>query len=159
MRRFVIRHSKRLLLHERSPRKLALAVSIALYIAISPFLGFHTMMLVVAGWLFNLNIPVLIMVSYTVNNPWTMIPLMAGGYWVGYQILHSLFGLSVAALNPAIMGWANSYIHTYVGIKDVSFWAFMLGGNLVGLFVAFGSYPFLYLFFKKITNEHQLEGL
>ncbi len=159
MRRFIIHHSKKLLLHERSAKKLALATSVALYVAISPFLGLHTMMLVVAGWLFNLNIPVLIMVSYTVNNPWTMIPLMAGGYWAGYKILHVWCGLSVAAINPAIMSWFNAYIHTYLGLKDVSFWAFMLGGNIVGIFVALALYPLLHLFFKKIIHENKLEGL
>jgi hypothetical protein len=35
----------------------------------------------------------------------------------------------------------------------------MLGGNVVGVFVALAFYPLLYLFFKKITDEDQLEGL
>ncbi len=153
MRHFITRHTKRLLLHERSPRKLAMATSVALYVAISPFLGFHTLMLVAAGWLFNLNIPVLITVSYTVNNPWTMVPLMAAGYWVGYKILHGWIGLSVAAINPHIMAWANLYIQKYIGIKDVSFWAFLIGGNVLGVAVAVGMYPFLRLLFKELVKR------
>lgn len=155
MRRFIFHHSKRLLLHERSARKLALATSVALYVAISPFLGLHTIMLVVAGWLFNLNIPVLIMVSYTVNNPWTMVPLMAGGYWVGYTLLHNVMGLSLEALNPAIMSTVNVYIQKYVGIQDVSFWAFMLGGNILGVAVAVGMYPFLLLLFNELVRQEE----
>jgi len=153
MRRSIAHHGKRLLLYERSPQKLALATSIALYVAISPFLGLHTMMLVVAGWLFKLNIPVLILVSYTVNNPWTMVPLMVGGYWVGYKILHTWLGLSVAALNPPIMQTVNLYIHKYVGLSDVSFWAWMLGGNLVGVVVAVVTYPFWYRLFKGLVAD------
>lgn len=155
MRRFIFHHSKRLLLHERSARKLALATSVALYVAISPFLGLHTIMLVVAGWLFNLNIPVLIMVSYTVNNPWTMVPLMAGGYWVGYKLLHDVLGLSLEALNPAIMSTVNVYIQKYVGIQDVSFWAFMLGGNILGVAVAVVMYPFLLMLFNELVRQEE----
>lgn len=155
MRHFITRHGKRLLLHERSPKKLALATSIALYVAISPFLGLHTIMLVVAGWAFSLNIPVLIIVSYTVNNPWTMVPLMLGGYWVGYKIIHSWLGFSVAAINPPIMGVMNAYIHKYIGLQDVSFWAWMLGGNLVGLVVAIVSYPFLHKLFKQLIAQEE----
>lgn len=155
MRKFLYHHSKRLLFYEKSPRKLAVATSVALYVAISPFLGLHTIMLVVTGWLFNLNIPVLIMVSYTVNNPWTMVPLMAGGYYVGYKILHGFLGISVAAINPSIMDWVNQYIHKFIGIADVSFWAFLLGGNLVGILVAIGMFPFLCWFFKKLAEQDQ----
>lgn len=157
MRRFLHHHAKRLLFYEKSPRRLALATSVALYVAISPFLGLHTIMLVVAGWLFKLNIPVLIMVSYTVNNPWTMVPLMAGGYYVGYKILHGFLGLSVAALNPPMMDWINQYIHQYVGISDVSLWAFLLGGNLVGIMVAITMFPVLYWFFKKLIDQQEAD--
>ncbi len=155
MRHFLTQHTKRLLLHERSPRKLALATSVALYVAISPFLGLHTIMLIVAGWMFNLNIPILIMVSYAVNNPWTMVPLMLAGYWLGYAILHTALGLDVAALNPSLMDWANSYIHTYIGLKDVSFWAWILGGNILGVAVAFITYPFLHLLFKELVRQEE----
>lgn len=153
MRHFIGHHAKRLLLHERSPKKLALAVSVALYVAISPFLGLHTMMLVVAGWAFGLNIPVLILVSYAVNNPWTMVPLMVGGYWVGYKILHGWLGLSVASMNPPLMHFVNDYLYQYVGLKDVSFWAWMLGGNVVGLVVAVVSYPLLHRLFKDLHAQ------
>lgn len=153
MRRFIIHHSKRLLLHERSPQKLALATSVALYVAISPFLGLHTIMLIVSGWAFNLNIPVLIMVSYTVNNPWTMVPLMAAGYWLGYKILHVWMGLPVEALNPAIMASVNASIYNYLGISNVSFWAFMLGGNVLGIAVAVGMYPLLHRLFKELIKQ------
>ena len=155
MRHFIAHHAKRLLLQERSPKKLALAVSVALYVAISPFLGLHTMMLVVAGWAFGLNIPVLILVSYTVNNPWTMVPLMLGGYWVGYKILHTWLGFGVAAINPPVMHLVNSYLYQYVGLQDVSFWAWMLGGNIVGLAVACATYPALYTLFKKLQADER----
>ncbi len=153
MRKFLFHHGKKLLLYEKSPRKLALATSVALYVALNPFLGLHTIMLVLAGWLFKLNIPVLIMVSYTVNNPWTMVPLMAGGYWVGYKIVHVWLGFSVAALNPPMMDWVNQYIQKFVGIADVSLWAFLIGGNIVGITVALIMFPFLHLFFRSLLAE------
>ena len=78
---------------------------------------------------------------------------MLGGYWVGYKILHTWLGFSVAALNPSLMHLVNEYIYHYVGLQDVSFWAWMLGGNIVGLAVALGAYPLLYKLFKRINAD------
>lgn len=139
--------------YETSAKKLALACSIALYIAFSPFIGFHTMMLIVSGWLFNLNIPLLLLVGYTINNPLTMVPIYLSGYVCGYWILHTFLHLNVVVYNPWWMHSLNDFLYTTVGIPKISFWAFLIGGNIVGIFLALLSYPLLYRFFKKSADK------
>ncbi len=138
---------------DASPLKLALAVSVAMYIAWSPFLGFHTLMLIAAGWLLNLNIPFLIATGYIINNPWTMIPIYMGGYLFGYWLLHSFLGISLENLNPYWMEWFNHKIVEFLHITEISFWAFMIGGNILGIIFAFIAYPIALKFIKKMVRD------
>lgn len=139
MRRLLAKFEK-LLFYEKSPKKVALACGVAMYIAFSPFIGLHTLMLFVAGWLLKLNIPLLVTVSYIVNNPWSMIPIFAAGYGVGYVILHTWLGFPVLDANPWWMRGVNEYLQYYLNLPDVSFWAFMLGANLLGVILGIITY-------------------
>lgn len=138
---------------EKCPHRLAVAASLGVYISFSPFLGLHTAMHIVLGWLFGLNIPLLLAVGYGVNNPWTMVPIYMSGYVCGYWILHSWYGLSVTGFNPSWVTSLNKTLAHYLGLVDVSFWAFMLGANLVGVVLAFALYPFFRNFFSSVVRK------
>ena len=138
---------------ERCPHKLAVAASLGVYISFSPFLGLHTAMHIVFGWLFRLNIPLLLAVGYGVNNPWTMVPIHMSGYFCGYWILHSWYGLSVTRFNPTWMSYLTGKLAALFGTVKISFWAFMLGANLVGVILAFVLYPFFWNFFSAIMRK------
>lgn len=138
---------------ERCPKKLAFAASLAIYIAFSPFIGLHTIMHIVLGWFFGVNIPLCLAVGYGVNNPWTMVPIYMSGYLCGYWILHSWWGLSIAAVNPGWMVWINTKLTYYLGIVDVSFWAFMIGANIVGVLLALITYPLFHSLFRRLVSN------
>lgn len=138
---------------ERCPHKLAVAASLGIYISFSPFLGFHTAMHVVLGWLFGLNIPLLLAIGYGVNNPWTMVPIHMSGYLCGYWILHSWYGLSVTGFNPSWMSHINAKLAYCLGMVNISFWAFMLGANLVGIILAFVLYPVFWNIFSSMMRK------
>ena len=144
---------KKIAAKERCPHRLALAASLSVYIAFSPFLGLHTAMHIVLGWLFGLNIPLLLAVGYGVNNPWTMVPIYMSGYVCGYWILHSWWGMSITGFNPVWMSFLNDKIAYYLGMVDVSFWAFMLGANVVGIVLAVVLYPVFWNFFSSIVRK------
>ena len=144
---------KKFAAQEQCSRKLALASSVAVYVAFSPFFGLHTLMHVVCGWFFGLNIPLLLVVGYTVNNPWTMIPIYMSGYFLGYWLLHSCLGFSISSVNPWWMESVNTRLHYYLGFVDVSFWAFMVGANILGIILAFISYPFFKVFFRRLIEK------
>ena len=144
---------KNIALKETSPKKLALSSAVAMYITWTPFLGFHTIMLIVAGWALRLNVPFMIAVGYGVNNPWTMVPIYMAGYLCGYWLLHVICAVPVVDLNPVWMLWVNQKAMALLGIQEISFWAFMLGGNVLGVLFAFITYPVALHGFKKMMKK------
>jgi uncharacterized protein (DUF2062 family) len=128
--------------NERCPRRLAFSVSLAVFIAFSPFVGFHTAMVFLFSWLFALNAAVLLAISMFINNPWTMVPIYAADHVVGDGIFY-LFGIDGMQLNPDWVCRLNTWITHYTGLEGVSFWAFLVGGNLLSIFLALTVYPII----------------
>jgi uncharacterized protein (DUF2062 family) len=128
---------------EQSPHKLALSLSFAIFIAFSPFLLLHTVLVFVCSWLFRLNFAITFAVVHMIHNPWATIPIYASDYMLGDLLLHKWLGLNTLALNPTWMGFFNGYITKYVGLTDISLVAFLVGGNLLGLILAISLYPLM----------------
>ena len=132
---------KRFIAYERCAHKLALSCCLGIYIAFSPFFGFHTAMVFFLSWLFALNCAVMMGVSMLVNNPWTMMPVYGAGYAFGDWLL-KLFGVD-HTYNPAWVTSCNLWLNTHIGLPGISFWAFLIGGNIVGICLALVGYPFI----------------
>jgi uncharacterized protein len=143
---------------ETSPRRLALSFSLGTYIAFSPFLGLHTLMVLILGWLSRLNIPVAMTAAYVVNNPWTMIPIYSAGYALGYFLLHKATSLGTLLTNPTWMHNVDNFFNQYLHMSQPCLWSFFIGGNLLGIFVAILAYPFTKPMFAKLIsmNNHKV---
>lgn len=152
MVRWFKRFLEKLVAKERHPRVLALSFCIGIYIAFSPFVGLHTVMTLAAGWLFSLNLAAMFGAAYLVNNPWTMVPVYMAGYLVGDYLL-ALVGIDGVSLNPSWMSWINEPIHRYTGIEGISFWGFMIGGNLLGILFGVILYPIMIRLFTTISQK------
>ncbi len=137
---------------EKDTSKLAFGCSVGIYIAFSPFVGFHTIMTFLFSWLFGLNIAILLTVSMLTNNPWTMIPIYGSGYWLG-DLIFSLIGFNHHAYNPQWVITGNEWLRHYISCEGFSFWAFMLGGNLLGLLLALISYPILAWLIATVNSK------
>jgi uncharacterized protein (DUF2062 family) len=137
--------------YESSPHKLALACSLGIYIAFSPFFGLHTIMLIGAGLLFNLNVPLLLIIGYTVNNPFTMVPIYVSGYLLGHWILHTRLQIPLDASNPWWMEKVNLFLQQHVGHSHISLWGALVGGNVLGIALALLFYPILLYFFNRLS--------
>lgn len=129
--------------HERCPRRLAFSVSLAVFIAFSPFVGFHTVMVFLFAWLFTLNAAVLLAISMLINNPWTMVPIYAADHVVGNHLFY-LCGIDGMNLNPDWICSVNSWISHYTGLEGISLWAFLVGGNLLSVVLAITTYPIIH---------------
>lgn len=125
------------------PHKMALSISAGIYIAFSPFIALHTVMVIAAAYIWNLNGPVMFVVSNAINNPWSLLIIYGLDYGFGIFIFR-LFGINSAALNPAWLTTLIEYCKNYLHIPEFSLWAFMLGGNLLGILVSMISYPYIY---------------
>jgi uncharacterized protein (DUF2062 family) len=78
---------RRLLAIDDPPERTALAFSIGVFIAFSPFLGLHTIMATAIAFLFRFN-KVAIYTGTFVNNPFlTLVPIIIVSYGIGAVIL------------------------------------------------------------------------
>ncbi len=130
----------RLLQHELSVWKFTLSCCMGIYIAFSPFVGFHTAIVFLFSWLFALNFSVVLAVSMMINNPWTMVPVYGLSYLLGDWTL-SFFGWNHYAWNPSWVSKGNELLSNYVSFSGFSFWAFIIGGNLLGIGLSLLAYP------------------
>jgi len=140
-------------LKERSPHKLTISCCLGVFIAFSPYIGFHTLMIFLFSWLFSLNLALTFASTYLLNNPWTMVPLYAIDNFFGDWVLRAMFGINSHAYNPTWLTWVNDQLAHYTGLTGISFWGFMVGGNLLGIIFSVILYPILLVFFRRITKQ------
>lgn len=137
----------------------ACAVAVGAGLAVSPLLGVQTWFIFLFGWLFHLSIPIMFSVVYLINNPWTMIPIAAFDYWIGFFIMERLWGVSLLDYNPSFMEWVNRkigvYIMRYLGIPKLCFWYYIGGGFLVSLVVGALCYPLSKKLFQWYESRHE----
>jgi uncharacterized protein len=131
---------KKAIMSNHSPSKLALSFAIGIFISFSPYVGGHTLMTVASLWLFRLNLPILLLGS-TLNNPWTMVPFFFVDYGFGHWFVHSLCGWEPT--------WVIS-LERFFGTGKICFWSFFVGGNILGVFSAFISYPLMKELFARL---------
>lgn len=141
----------KLLEKEQSDHKLAIAISLGIYIALCPFQGFHTILIFLCAWLFRLNLAVLFATSCLIHNPWTMFPIYAGEYMFGNWLCAGVFGYDMMSLNPSWMTWVNSWITRYTGLSDISLWSLLIGGNIIAISFALLTYPLVRYFLSKLA--------
>jgi len=133
-------------LHE-SPHRTALAFAIGVFIAFSPHYGFHTVSVFFFAWLFRLNY-VAIFLGSVVNNPWTVLPILAGTLYAG------LFVLGMPQRPP--VNWQTIQIENLWSIISPYLFPFILGGCLLGLLSAFIAYPLMLFFIRRchVSKHH-----
>ena len=157
MGKFVQKLMEKLVKSEPDPVRLAWSVTLGLFIAFSPYLGIQTVLVFVLSFLLRANSAVAFIVLYTVNNPWTMIPIAALDYLFGRWLLETMLGLNLEIYDPSWMVWVNtkiSFLTAYLGIKKIIFWYFFIGGNIIACLVAIASYPFMKYWCRKLVDKY-----
>jgi uncharacterized protein (DUF2062 family) len=146
----------RVIASERSPRKLAFTCALGIYIGISPYIGFHTIMVFLFGWMFALSIPVLFTVSMMIHNPWTMMPVYAIDHIFG-QWVFDLFAINHFEWDPVWVGACNVFLKEHTGITGLSLSAFLVGGNLLGLGISVMLYPLMKRMFTRYLAQKTVQ--
>jgi len=126
-------------LHE-SPHRTALAFAIGVFIAFSPHYGFHTVSVFFFAWLFRLNY-LAVFLGSLVNNPWTLLPILAGTLYAGF------FVLGMPQNSP--VNWQTIQMEDLWNSISPYFFPFILGGCLLGLLGALMAYPLMLLFIRR----------
>ena len=142
----------RLARREHSPRKLAITLCLGVYIGLSPFIGFRTLITFFCGWLFALDIAALFAISFFVHNPWTIVPIYTLDHFVG-QWLFGLFNIDGMQLDPSWVETCSLFLKEHTGITGLSLSAFFVGGNLLGIDISVMLYPLAKRIFSSYLSK------
>ncbi len=144
---------KKLISKEPNPQKLALSFCLGNYVAFSPFLGLHTVLVLILSPLLRLNMAVAMAATYAINNPWTMIPIYSAGYFVGHFLLYDLLHLGESLCNPSWMKWVETFFETKLHMASPCLWSFLIGANILGIVTSIILYPIMNSVFKKLVAK------
>lgn len=81
-----------------------------------------------------------------------MVPVYGSGHVVGDGIFY-LLGIDGMRLNPTWVNSVNNYIYHYTGLSGISLWAFLIGGNLLGIAASIMLYPLMKRFFTEQVRK------
>ncbi len=134
---------RRLLAIDDPPERTALAFSIGVFIAFSPFLGLHTIMATALAFIFRFN-KVAIYTGTFINNPFlTLVPIIIASYAVGALVLGRPLGLPEEGLallkEPHLLTadyWRELWRHAWDIVLP-----FSIGGTALSVVCSLISYP------------------
>lgn len=121
---------------EDSPKKIAMSFATGIFIGMSPFVGFHTVLAIGAAWLFKMNKFVTIVGVY-ITNPWTTVPIYTFATWLGAKIL------GVDKIIPPLQWHAISCSYLFNEVRFL-LWPFVFGSTCVALASAVVGYIIVY---------------
>ncbi|HEX5833519.1 MAG TPA: DUF2062 domain-containing protein, partial [Pyrinomonadaceae bacterium] len=125
------------------PERTALAFSIGVFIAFSPFLGLHTIMATALAFAFRFN-KIAIYTGTFINNPFfTLVPIIIASYAVGAFVLGRPLQLPDEGLelltNPHIFS-GDYYRRIFVESWNIV-WPFAVGGMVLSVVCSVLAYP------------------
>ena len=134
---------RRLLAIDDPPERTALAFSIGVFIAFSPFLGLHTIMATVLAFAFRFN-KIAIYTGTFINNPFfTLVPIIIASYAIGAFVLGRPLGLPDEGLdllqNPHI--FSGDYYRRLFAESWNIVWPFAIGGTVLSVVCSGLAYP------------------
>ena len=113
-----------------TPRRIAAAFGVGVYVAFHPLFGFHTLMALGIAFAFRLS-RAAVLVGIYVNNPWTIAPMYLAGTTLGCWILGvPLDGLSDIAWDD----WDERgfYRILFLSLKQY-LWPYVVGNTILGV--------------------------
>ncbi|HYG11784.1 MAG TPA: DUF2062 domain-containing protein [Pyrinomonadaceae bacterium] len=134
---------RRLLAVDDPPERTALAFSVGVFIAFSPFLGLHTIMATLVAFLFRFN-KIAIYTGTFINNPFlTLVPIIAASYAVGALIMGRPLSLPEEGLKllqePHLLTaayWRQLFTHLWDIVLP-----FSVGGMALSIICSLAAYP------------------
>jgi uncharacterized protein (TIGR03546 family) len=128
-----------------TPEGIALGVAVGVFIAITPFYGLHTLMVVLAILLIPRTNKVAILVGTSISIPPTT-PLIT---WAGYSIGRAILGEQYPALGLSMLK-----DFTYRDIPRL-FYPLLLGSIILGIICAIIFYFTVLFLIKNIRNRRR----
>ncbi|HEX5708861.1 MAG TPA: DUF2062 domain-containing protein [Pyrinomonadaceae bacterium] len=134
---------RRLLAIDDPPERTALAFSVGVFIAFSPFLGLHTIMATVVAFAFRFN-KVAIYSGTFVNNPvLTLVPITVVSYALGAFVTGRPLALPAEGLE--LLSRPRPFHSSYWGALGAHAWdvvvPFSVGASILSVVCSLATYP------------------
>ncbi len=129
---------------KETPRKIALAFAVGIFIGISPFLGLHTLMAIALASILRLNKLVTLAGAF-VTNPFTIIPIYSFATWMGTKMTGHENTLSQT-------NFKEITIVNIFSILSELILPFFVGTIVFGLVAGALSYLFVYYILKRMRE-------
>ena len=134
---------RRLLAIDDPPERTALAFSIGVFIAFSPFLGLHTIMATAVAFIFRFN-KIAIYTGTFINNPFlTLIPIIIASYAIGAFCLGRPLAIPDEGVelltNPRLFS-SDYYQLLFVQSWNIV-WPFSVGATVLSVVCSLLAYP------------------
>jgi len=155
-----LRHLLRL---DETPHELAKSFAVGVFVAFTPFLGLHTMLVLLLAWALRLNKAVALTGTF-VNNPWTIAFVFIGPTWATVHVMRHM-GIYVPPMNYDLISAQFAESMEKYKIWQPAFWmdlirefkpfvhAFLIGTTLAGLVAALTSYFIAFLGIKYYREK------
>jgi uncharacterized protein (DUF2062 family) len=135
---------RRLLAIDDPPERTALAFSIGIFIAFSPFLGLHTIMATALAFAFRFN-KIAIYTGTFMNNPiFTLVPIIIVSYAVGAFFLGRPLSIpdeGIALLRDPHLFSRDYYRRLFVQSWNNIVWPFAIGATVLSVVCSLLTYP------------------
>jgi uncharacterized protein len=134
---------RRLLALDDPPERTALAFSIGVFIAFSPFLGLHTIAATLTAFIFRFN-KIAIYAGTFINNPFlTLVPIIVASYAIGAFVLGRPLRIpaeGVELLRHPHPFTGDYYRHLFRESWNIV-WPFAIGGMTLSVVCSLIAYP------------------
>src|SRR5215212_3980856 len=147
---------RRLLAIDDPPERTALAFSIGVFIAFSPFLGLHTIAATAIAFAFRFN-KIAIYAGTFINNPFlTLVPILLASYAVGALLLGRPLGLPPESMellrNPHLLtgDWWSKLFHSSGNVLV----PFIIGGMTLSVICSLIAYPLTLRFLRGRKKQN-----
>jgi uncharacterized protein (DUF2062 family) len=122
-----------------TPRRIALAFGIGVYIAFHPLLGLHTLLGLGIAFAFRLSRAAMLAGVY-VNNPWTLAPMYVAGTTLGCWLL----GVPVGAIREIEWDLVHrDFRHLLLVSLRPYLWPYVVGNTVLGIVAGVAAYAVL----------------
>jgi len=117
---------------QETPHRTALAFATGVFIAFAPHYLFHMASVVFCAWLFRLNY-VAVLFGSLVNNPWTLIPILAASLYTGLFLL--------GESSPTTVEWDQLTMDNIFDMLSPYLIPFLIGACTLAVLASLLTYP------------------
>jgi uncharacterized protein (DUF2062 family) len=146
---------RRLLAIDDPPERTALAFSIGVFIAFSPFLGLHTILATLIAFMFRFNKVAIYTGTFLNNPPLTLVPIIIASYAVGALLMGRPMRIpdeGVELLKSPHLLTADYYRTLFVQSLDI-LEPFALGGMILSVVCSLIAYPLTLRALRRVRRR------